>query len=69
MNKIAAYILVWICGLIAVIGIIALIFESPAQTKIAGLLAAVVSIIIGNIIARKYWPNKSPQIKENEKSI
>ncbi len=66
MNKIIAYLVVWVFGLLFIIGLSALIFESDIIVRLIGLVVAIASIMLGNLVAKKYWPNKNETLKDGE---
>ncbi|MBL1142797.1 MAG: hypothetical protein HND53_12285 [Proteobacteria bacterium] len=65
MNKVIAYLVVWFFGLIFIIALLTLIFESDTMVRLTGLVVAIASIIFGNLVANKYWPNKNKNIEDN----
>jgi uncharacterized membrane protein YuzA (DUF378 family) len=56
LNKVVAYLLVWLSGLIFIIGLLAVIFEEASHIRLIGFAAVIISLIFGNFIANKHWP-------------
>jgi integral membrane sensor domain MASE1 len=54
-KKVGAYIIVWACAMAAFYGI-AVLFEESLVLKASGAFVVIISIVIGNVIAKKYWP-------------
>lgn len=66
MNKIIAYLAVWLFGLLFIIGLSALIFETAIMVRLIGLVVVLASIIFGNLVAKKHWPNKNETVKDSD---
>ena len=54
--QVLAYVGVFLCASMLVVGTLAAIFENAVVVRIYGGLTAVVALIVGTAISRPFWP-------------
>jgi hypothetical protein len=63
LSPLIAYCVVAFCAVVLVVGGLAAFFEQAAIVRILGALAAVLALVVGNVIARCAWPKKpAPEV-------
>ena len=54
--QVLAYVGVFLCASMLVVGTLAAIFESAVIVRVYGGLTAAVALIVGTVISRPVWP-------------